>query len=77
MRVIFTKQEVQDLFTEKAKEICPEGTTPTVDYITWDDDRYATVTFVPVEDATEDVGTASENTSVIEEKPIDLSEIPF
>lgn len=71
MKIVYTESEVLELLTKSLADVSPEGKIPSVSIANYSSD-YCTVVFI--DDPNID---KSEADIPEDEKPIDLSEIPF
>ena len=73
MKIVYTEQEVLDLLTKQLSDVSPEGKVPSVSIANYSSD-YCTVVFIDDPNADKAVDGPE---LPPEDKPIDLSEIPF
>jgi len=72
MKIVFSESDVKEIVAKAAMELAPIGTVPEVEISTYSVD-FVKVNFVNIAPAT----ATEEDTTVVDEKPIDLSDIPF
>lgn len=72
MKIVFSESDIKEIVTKAAMELAPIGTRSRVEIHAYSQD-FATVDFIEVEPKTATEADAKAK----EDKPIDLSEIPF